>query len=235
MRERIQKIMSARGVSSRRAAEKLIANGRVFVNGRAAVLGDTADPELDKITLDGAPLPPPPEFTYIMLNKPRGYVTTMSDERGRKTVADLTSDLGIRVYPVGRLDIDSEGLLLMTNDGELANALMHPSGGVRKTYVVKVSGDAEAALPKLAAPIEIDGYTVEACEVAVLEQDKLQIVISEGRNRQIRRMCEAAGLSVIRLTRVAEGGLTLKGLKPGKWRYLTAKEEKLLRRRSENG
>ena len=229
MQERVQKILSARGVASRRAAEKMIEAGRVRRNGEIVRLGDTADSELDTITVDGMEVPPPPEFVYIMLNKPRGYVTTMSDERGRKTVADLVKDVKARVYPVGRLDIDSEGLLIMTNDGELANRLMHPSHEVRKMYEVKVRGDAVAALPTLVAPVEIDGRMVQAKDVQLTEPDKLTIVISEGRNRQVRRMCEAAGLHVTRLTRVSEGDLWIYGLQPGKWRYLTTKEEKLLR------
>ena len=229
MQERIQKIMAARGVASRRAAERLIEEGRVLCNGKPVRLGETADAQRDTITVDGVGIPPPQEFVYIMLNKPRGYVTTMSDERGRKTVADLVQDVNARVYPVGRLDIDSEGLLIMTNDGELANALMHPSHEVRKMYEVKVRGNVESALPVLSAPIEIDGRTVQAKDVQLNGPDKLTIVISEGRNRQVRRMCEAAGLHVLRLTRIAEGNLWIYGLHPGKWRYLTAKEEKTLR------
>ena len=229
MQERIQKIISARGVASRRAAEQLITQGRVLCNGRPVKLGDTADSKHDKITVDGAEIPPPPQFVYIMLNKPRGYVTTMSDERGRKTVVDLVADINTRVYPVGRLDIDSEGLLIMTNDGELANRLMHPSHEVPKTYMVKINGDTDAALPILKAPIELDGHTVQAKDVQLTASDKLSIIITDGRNRQIRRMCEVAGLTVKRLTRVSEGGLRLDGLKSGKWRYLTAKEENILR------
>ena len=229
MQERIQKILSVRGVASRRAAEALITQGRVKCNRRVVKLGDTADTEVDIITVDGVEIPSPPEFVYIMLNKPRGYVTTMSDERGRKTVVDLVADLKTRVYPVGRLDIDSEGLLIMTNDGELANKLMHPSHEVPKTYIVKVTGDTDIALPVLEAPVTLGGYTVQAKSVTLLEPDRLSIVITEGRNRQIRRMCEIAGLTVKRLTRVSEGNLQLEGIRPGKWRYLTAKEIKSLR------
>ena len=229
MQERIQKIISARGVASRRVAERMIEEGRVRRNGETVRLGDTADAMHDTISVDGTEIPLPPELVYIMLNKPRGYVTTMSDERGRKTVADLVIGVKTRVYPVGRLDIDSEGLLIMTNDGELANTLMHPSHEIRKMYEVKVRGDAEAALPALKTPIEIDGCMVQAKDVQLIAPDKLTIVISEGRNRQVRRMCEAAGLHVTRLTRIAEGDLWIYGLQPGKWRYLTAKEINMLR------
>ncbi|MDR1328525.1 MAG: rRNA pseudouridine synthase [Oscillospiraceae bacterium] len=222
---RLQKILSERGVASRRAAERLIASGRVTVNGAVAEIGMSADPERDEILIEGKPLPPETERRYIMLNKPRGYVTTMSDERGRKTTAELTADCPERVYPVGRLDMDSDGLLIMTNDGELAHKLMHPSHGIKKTYRVIAEGDVAAALPVLKAPIEIDGRETLAAEVSV-NGGELTVTISEGRNRQVRRMCEAAGLRVTRLTRISEGALELGGLKTGKWRYLTPQEVK---------
>ncbi|MDR2420980.1 MAG: rRNA pseudouridine synthase [Oscillospiraceae bacterium] len=235
MAERLQKILSGRGVSSRRAAEDMIAAGRVTVNGKTARIGDSADPERDDIRIDGAPLPPEEGRRYIMLNKPRGYVTTMSDERGRKTVAELVSDCPERLYPVGRLDMDSDGLLIMTNDGELAHRLAHPSHGIEKTYRVMVSGDIKSALPVLKAPMELDGGEVRAKRVEIARSGQtpgtdaaLMITVAEGRNRQVRRMCETAGLRVARLTRVSEGALRLGGLKPGGWRELTPEEIKSL-------
>ena len=228
MTERLQKILSGRGVASRRAAEKMIADGRVTVNGRVALLGESADPEKDEILLDGSLLPSVSENVYILLHKPRGYVTTVSDDRGRRTVMELVQDCPARVYPVGRLDMDSEGLLLMTNDGVFANALMHPRHNVNKTYEVWVTGYHNAALALLARPITLDGYTIRKPEVRLLWEDngkaKLIVTIHEGRNRQIRRMCEAAQMQVTRLRRISEGGLKLGDLPLGKWRYLTKEE-----------
>ncbi|MDR0446192.1 MAG: rRNA pseudouridine synthase [Oscillospiraceae bacterium] len=223
MPQRLQKILSSHGVASRRAAEALIEAGRVTVNGRVAVLGESAEAERDDIRLDGKPLPPTAERIYIMLNKPRGYVTTLSDERGRKTVAELTADCPARVYPVGRLDMDSDGLLLLTNDGEFAQTLMHPSHGIAKTYRVIAGGDIASALPILQAPITLDGREVLASEVRV-ENGALIISVTEGRNRLVRRMCAAAGLRVRRLTRISEGTLKIGELPMGKWRYLTPRE-----------
>lgn len=234
MKERIQKILSARGLASRRQAEQWIRDGRVLCNGQVAALGDTADIKTDTILVDGKLLPPAQDHVYIMLNKPRGYVTTLSDEKGRRNVSELVEDCGCRVYPVGRLDMDSEGLLLFTNDGEFANRMMHPSHEVTKTYLVTVSGLDKGKLQKLSEPILLDGYLIKKPLVSLsgaLEIDcsRLYITIHEGRNRQVRRMCAAAGLSVKRLKRVSEGTLELGDLKPGKWRYLTEKEiEKLL-------
>ena len=228
MTERLQKILSARGVASRRAAEKLIEEGRVTVNGAVAALGQTADPETDDILLDGKPLPSGSEYVYILLHKPRGYVTTMSDEKGRKTAAQLVADCGVRVYPVGRLDMDSEGLLLFTNDGEFANRMMHPKHEVQKTYLTWVEGFSEAALEKLKQPITLDGYRIRAPKVRVVKPGLLEITIHEGRNRQVRRMCDTAGMHVTRLKRIREGELTLGDLPLGKWRFLTGEEiEKL--------
>ncbi|MDR3278536.1 MAG: rRNA pseudouridine synthase [Oscillospiraceae bacterium] len=228
MLERIQKILSARGACSRREAERLIADGRVTVNGVTASLGQSADGGTDVIALDGAPLRPPGERVYIMLNKPRGVVTTVRDDRGRQTAVSLVADCGARVYPVGRLDMDSDGLLLLTNDGAFANRLTHPSGEKEKTYLAEVSGDIDAALPVLSQPMEIDGYTVRPARVTA-DGGRLTFTIHEGRNRQIRKMCAQAGLAVRRLTRVSEGGVALGGLPPGAWRRLTAAEvEKLL-------
>ncbi len=230
MNERIQKILSARGLTSRRKAEEWIANGRVTVNGAVANLGDRADPEMDEILLDGKSLPTGTKHVYIMLHKPRGYVTTLSDEKGRKNVTQLVSDCGQRVYPVGRLDMDSEGLLLLTNDGEFANRLMHPRHEVTKIYHVTVNGYSEEAFEQLKQPITLDGYTILPPEVSLYQApDKqgnavIRVGIHEGRNRQVRRMCAIAGLSVKRLVRVAEGSLKLGSLPLGRWRYLTDDE-----------
>lgn len=228
MRQRLQKILSARGVASRRKAEALIEQGLVCVNGKTAALGDGADPDTDEITVEGRPLPSAPEYRYIMLNKPRGYVTTLSDEKGRDDAARLVADCGVRVYPVGRLDMDSEGLLLFTNDGEFANALMHPRHQVEKTYRVWVRGYRPGGEQALARPIELDGYVIRPPRVKLLKTDgdrgELLITIHEGRNRQIRRMAEAAGMQVTRLRRIREGSLELGNLGPGKWRELTAEE-----------
>lgn len=233
MAERLQKILSARGVASRRTAETWIQQGRVMVNGIPARLGDTADPEQDEILLDGKPLPQGQEPVYILLNKPRGYVTTLSDEQGRPNAAQLVADCGVRVYPVGRLDMDSEGLLLFTNDGAFANALMHPKHQVKKTYDVWVTGYVPGAEIRLARPIELDGYTIRKPEVKLLKADgnraRLRVTIHEGRNRQIRRMCQAAGMTVTRLRRIREGSLSLGDLAPGAWRYLTREEVARLR------
>jgi len=230
MEERLQKILSARGVCSRRKAEEKITAGSVLVNGILAKLGDTADPDRDEILVDGIPLPPMTEFVYIMLNKPRGYVTTLSDEKGRPNAAQLVADCGVRVYPVGRLDMDSEGLLLFTNDGEFANQLMHPKHEVNKTYRVTVRGFTIDCLEKLKLPVELDGYTIRKPEVSLLRSSgtsgkaELEVTIHEGRNRQVRRMCEIAGMTVIRLNRISEGKLKLGNLPQGKWRHLTAAE-----------
>ena len=233
MRQRIQKILSARGVASRRRAEEMIQSGLVTVNGAAAALGDTADPEIDEILVGGKPLPSQEKYVYILLNKPRGYVTTLSDEKGRPNAAQLVADCGVRVYPVGRLDMDSEGLLLFTNDGAFANELMHPKHEVQKTYDVWVTGYVPGGEIRLAKPITLDGYTIRPPKVRLLNAEgqkaKFQITIHEGRNRQVRRMCEAAGMHCTRLRRVKEGSLSLGNLPLGKWRYLTEAEVKSLR------
>ena len=228
MKERLQKILSARGVASRRKAEEMIQSGLISVNGIIAQLGDAADPETDEILVEGRPLPSANGHVYILLHKPRGYVTTLSDEKGRPNAAQLVADCGVRVYPVGRLDMDSEGLLLFTNDGEFANALMHPKHEVKKTYDTWVTGYVPGAEVKLSRPIELDGYTIRPPKVKLVRADgrkaKFQITIHEGRNRQVRRMCEAAGMSVTRLKRIREGSLMLGELSLGKWRYLTPEE-----------
>lgn len=227
MKERIQKILSARGLASRRTAENWIRAGRVRVNGAVCTLGASADPDADRIEVDGVPLPPPPGKMYLMLNKPRGYVTTLKDEKNRKTAASLV-DCGCRVYPVGRLDYDSEGLLLFTNDGQLADRLMHPRANVCKTYEVTVEGDWRGGEALLARPIVLDGYRIHPPSVRLLRGEGsravFEITIREGRNRQIRRMCEAAGLRVLRLRRTQEGTLRLGMLPSGKWRELTKEE-----------
>ena len=231
MMERMQKILSARGVASRRAAEQMILDGRITCNGVVCKLGESADPEKDQILVDGNPLPAQGEHVYIMLNKPRGYVTTLSDEKGRKNAAQLVSDCGKRVYPVGRLDLDSEGLLIFTNDGDLANHLMHPKHEINKTYEVRVTGYTINSLDNLKKSIVLDGYKIKPPHVICIrkEQDEkntaiLQVTIHEGRNRQVRRMCAAAGMEVRRLKRISEGNLKLGALAPGKWRYLTIDE-----------
>ena len=226
--ERLQKILSARGLASRRAAEEWIKAGRVTVNGKTAALGDTADADTDEICVDGNPLPRQEGLVYLVLHKPRGYVTTLHDEKGRPDAAQLVADCGARVYPVGRLDMDSEGLLLFTNDGAFANRLMHPSHQVEKNYEVQVSGYAAEKLTLLRRPIVLDGYRIAPPEVRLLSRagDKawVQVVIHEGRNRQVRRMCQAAGLTVLRLKRTREGDLRLGDLPLGKWRSHTEAE-----------
>ena len=235
MTQRLQKIIASRGVTSRRKAEEMITAGRVTCNGRVCLLGESADPDIDTILLDGKPLPSGGEYTYIMLHKPRGFVTTLSDEKGRRNVAELVKDCGQRVYPVGRLDMDSEGLLLLTNDGDFANHLMHPKHLVDKTYLVTVEGYSETGLEQLGQPITLDGYTITKPSVKLLTADekgraRLEVVIHEGRNRQVRRMCAAAGMQVIRLVRIAEGELQLGNLPLGKWRELTDREVQMLKR-----
>ena len=228
MEERLQKLLSAAGVCSRRAAEGYITSGRVTVNGIPAELGRRADPEKDDIRLDGKPISGPAEPVYLLLNKPRGYVTTLSDEQGRKTVAELVGDCGTRVYPVGRLDLDSEGLLLMTNDGALMQHLIHPSGEINKVYQVSVYGSVQGCAARLASLTDLEGETIRPAQVEVLRQTRqtaeLSITIHEGKNRQIRRMCAACGLTVKRLRRVREHTLELGDLPIGKWRYLTQEE-----------
>lgn len=234
MKERLQKIISARGVASRRKAEELILAGQVTVNGSPASLGDTADPETDEIRVAGQPLPPGERHVYILLNKPRGYVTTLSDEKGRPNVTRLVADCGVRVYPVGRLDMDSEGLLLLTNDGAFANALAHPKHEVEKTYDVWVTGYTPGGEARLARPITLDGYTIRPPKVRLLKAEgsiaRFRVTIHEGRNRQVRRMCESAGMHCTRLRRIQEGGLSLGPLPVGKWRYLTEEEVKRLQK-----
>ena len=216
MTDRIQKILSAYGIASRRQAEQMIQQGRVICNGQVCQLGQTADPDIDAILVDGKPLPKKGERVYILLHKPRGYVTTLSDEKGRKNAASLVQDCGVRVYPVGRLDMDSEGLLLFTNDGDFANRLMHPKHEVQKTYKVTVTGCTESAVEKLRQPVVLDGYRIRPPQIETvmlsenpLGKSVLLVTIHEGRNRQVRRMCAMAGMEVTRLIRIREGQLQL--------------------------
>lgn len=228
MTERLQKLIASAGLCSRRTAEEWIAAGRVRVNGALASVGDRADPETDTVTVDGIPLPETASPVYLMLNKPRGYVTTLSDEYGRRTAAELVAGCGARVYPVGRLDRDSEGLLLFTNDGDLAQRLLHPRHEVDKVYLVTVRGDIRGAAERLMAITELDGEPIapaQAEEVSRHEgQALLRVTIHQGKNRQVRRMCARIGLHVARLQRIQEDALLLGDLPPGKWRYLTDRE-----------
>jgi len=226
--ERVQKILSAHGITSRRNAEKMILDGRVNINGIQATLGQNATFGLDDISVDGVLLTVPGEHIYLMLNKPSGYITTVSDIRGRQTVMDLITDINVRVYPVGRLDKDSEGLLIFTNDGDFANKIMHPSFDKQKTYEVEALGDVDKALMLLQEPIRVDEHTVHAIKVELSAKydggGVFRITISEGRNRQVRKMCYSCGLTVTSLKRVSIGSLGLGDLKSGQWRFLTKEE-----------
>ena len=230
---RIQKVLSDHGVLSRRKTEEAIQRGRVTVNGRPCSIGQKINPRKDIIAIDGVnvQLQKKKKNVYILLNKPRGYITTTSDEQGRQTVADLVADAPAKVYPVGRLDKNSEGLLLLTNDGSLANAVMHPSGRISKTYRVTVRPDiTEDQLVKLSVGVDIgDGKTPTLpATVQVIDREPgrvvLRLTIYEGRNRQVRKMCEAVGLEVARLKRISVGPLKLGMTAPGKWRELTPSE-----------
>ncbi|MDF1495057.1 pseudouridine synthase [Caproiciproducens sp. CPB-2] len=230
---RLQKMLADCGVASRRKAEEMISAGEVKVNGITAKIGDKADPKKDKVSVNGRLLDTHVKPIYIMLNKPRGFITTMSDEMDRKCVAELIKDVPERIYPVGRLDRESEGLLLMTNDGEFANAMTHPSLHIPKTYRVTVHPSiSEDQLTQIAVGIVIDGRKTAPAKVNVLSQETgrvvLEIVLYEGRNRQIRKMCEQLGLEVARLKRIAVGPVKLGMLQPGTWRPLTAEEVKKL-------
>lgn len=242
MEQRIQKIISDCGVTSRRKAEEMISAGRVKVNGRPVKLGDKADPVHDLISIDGINLNTAEKKSsiYIMLNKPRGYVTTMSDELGRKCVTELLGDVEERVYPIGRLDKNSEGLLLFTNDGKLANQIMHPSCHIPKTYRVTVRPDiSEEQVLELTEGVELeDGKTLPATVLVLTKEPGrvvLQITIKEGRNRQIRRMCESVGLEVARLKRTSVGPIKLGMLQPGDHRDLTSAELTALRNAIQKG
>ena len=226
---RLQKHLAECGIASRRKAEELIAAGKVKINGHIAEIGAKVDPKRDKVTVRGKAVVPVNEKVYIMLNKPRGFVTTMSDELGRKTVSDLVADAQARIFPVGRLDRDSEGLLIMTNDGDFANKLTHPSSHVNKTYRVTVKGVAEEEqILQMKEGIVLDGRKTLPCDCFVAERKPdrtvLIFVLNEGRNRQIRRMCEEVGLEVLRLKRTEIAGVKLGMLPQGKWRPLNERE-----------
>ncbi len=230
--ERLQKILSQAGIASRRASEKLMLEGRVSVNGTTVMeLGTKADPARDDIRVDGSRIKTPERHTYVLLNKPRGYVTTRSDPEKRPTVLDLLKAVREYIYPVGRLDYDSEGLLILTNDGELAARLTHPRHGLTRVYEVKVLGDPDAHdLARMSKGISIDGRRTEAADVIALGPSHLQVTVREGRNRQVRKMCEAIGHPVTALRRVAIGPLRDSRLKIGHWRELSPQEVERLRK-----
>ena len=226
---RIQKFISDSGVMSRRKAEEEILNGKIFVNGKKAEIGQKIDPEGDIVTYLGKVVERTDKKIYLLLNKPRGYVATLSDEKDRRCVADLVKDINLRVYPIGRLDYNSEGVLLMTNDGEIANRLIHPSTNVEKVYMVRIKGKIEPwQLEKLNSPMTVDGYRLKPVKVTLedsaTENQVLRFILHEGRNRQIRKMCEQVGVFITRLKRVSIGKIYLGGLAPGKWRLLTKVE-----------
>lgn len=234
---RLQKYLSTAGIMSRRAAEKEIQSGRIKVNGLPAELGQKIIPGKDRVTYNGKPviIKNNDRKVYIMLNKPRGYVTTLSDEKSRKCVAELVNDLDTRVYPIGRLDMDSEGLLLFTNDGELANKLTHPKHSIPKIYHVKVKGEITGEqLKNLGKPMIIDDYEIRPVECDIITRRDnftvIRMVLFEGRNRQIRKMCEQTGLEITKLQRVAIGNIKLGDLAPGKWRHLTKTQVEYLKK-----
>lgn len=227
---RLQKFIADAGVMSRRSAEEEIKNGNISVNGHVATPGTKVDPQNDVITFKGKRIRYEKRVcTYIMLNKPRGYLSSTADDRGRKCVTDLLDEVEARVYPVGRLDLISEGMLLLTDDGELKNRLTHPSHQIPKVYRVKVGGTvSDEQMEILTSALLIDGYKIKPVTVSVSAEDEtgtvLKMTLYEGRNRQIRKMCEQAGLTVKRLARVSIGDLKLDGMPVGKWRYLTKEE-----------
>ena len=227
---RLQKFIADSGLMSRRAAEGEIERGNISVNGHVAAIGTKIDPASDVVTYKGKRIRfERKKYTYIMLNKPRGYLSSTTDDRGRKCVTDLLDGVEARVYPVGRLDLISEGMILLTDDGELKNRLTHPSHTIPKVYRVKVGGSvSQTQYDILTSPLEIDGYKIKPVDVLITGEDEsgtvLKFTLFEGRNRQIRKMCEAADLTVKRLSRVSIGNLKLDGLPVGKWRYLEQHE-----------
>ncbi len=228
--ERLQKILARAGIGSRRHCEELIADGRVSINGEVAELGARADVDVDRIEVDGVAIGVRPDLVHYLLNKPAGVVTTAADPQGRRTVIDLVPEEP-RVFPVGRLDYDTEGLLLLTNDGDLANRLTHPSHGVEKEYVAVVDGaPTRGELRRLREGVELDDGVTAPAKVATIEPSVLRITIHEGRNRQVRRMCEAIGHPVVRLVRTRIGPIADRSLKPGEWRSLTVDEVRALER-----
>ena len=230
MLERLQKLISQAGITSRRAAEELILAGRVKVNGiMVTELGSKADPAVDSITVDGKPVKPVSSHIYILLNKPAGFMTTLDDPEGRQLVTDLLPDISERIYPVGRLDYNTEGLLLLTNDGDWANKLMHPRHEIEKEYHIRVRGKVhQSQIDQLQRGVLLDERPTAPATVRLIkdgeQNDWLSITIHEGRNRQVRRMCEAVSLSVVRLRRIRYGILELGSLKPGQYRKLTEHE-----------
>ena len=235
---KLQKYFSDCAIMSRRAAEEEIKKGKVTVNGEVATLGSRIDPERDVVIYKGKRvLLPKKDKTYVLLNKPRGIVTTLSDEKGRPTVISLLRGLGTRVYPVGRLDIDSDGLLLLTDDGELTNRLTHPRHQMPKIYHVTVKGELQAEqFKKLTSALVIDGYKIQPVAVEIIKKEPstttLKMTLFEGRNRQIRKMCALCELSITTLTRVALGNISLGSLPVGKWRYLSDDEVAYLKAES---
>lgn len=228
--ERIQKVLAAAGVASRRAVEEMVAEGRITVNGKPARLGQRVDPDQDKVEVDGNPVGLRTDLVYYLLNKPSGVVTTASDPQGRPTVVDMVPGEP-RVFPVGRLDADSEGLLLLTNDGGLTHRLTHPSFGVAKEYLAHVEGrPSRGALRRLRDGVELDDGAAQAVAVSLPEPSVIRIVVHEGRNRLVRRMCEAVGHPVIRLVRTRIGPLADRSLPPGQWRVLKPSEVRELER-----
>lgn len=229
-KQRLQKFIADSGLMSRRAAEAEIERGNVSVNGHVASIGMKIDPSADVVSYKGRRIRyEKKKYTYIMLNKPRGYLSSTADDRGRKCVTDLLDGISARVYPVGRLDLISEGMILLTDDGELKNRLTHPSHTIPKVYRVKVGGAvSQSQYDILTSPLEIDGYKIKPVDVVIASEDEggtvLKMTLFEGRNRQIRKMCEAADLTVKRLSRVSIGNLKLDGLPVGKWRYLEQSE-----------
>ena len=231
---RLQKFMADNGIASRRKCEEMIEQGIVKVNGNTAHIGDKVDPKKDKVTVKGRKIAVKDNLVYILLHKPRGYITTMQDEQGRKCVAELVKDVGVRIYPVGRLDRESEGMLLMTNDGAFSNAMTHPTRHVPKTYRVTIRpGITDDQIAAFQDGIEIDGRMTAPASIRVIDKSEgrvvVEVIIYEGRNRQIRKMCEAVKLEVIRLKRNAVGNVKLGMMKPGQWEDLTAEELKGLR------
>jgi len=228
--ERLQKVLARVGIGSRRVCEDLIAEGRVLVDGEMAVLGRRVDPETALIEVDGAPVGVRPDLVHYVLNKPAGVVTTSDDPQGRPTVVGLVPNEP-RVFPVGRLDVDTEGLLLLTNDGELAHRLTHPSYGVEKEYVAEVEGlPTRAVLRRLREGVELDDGPTAPARATLVDPSVVRLTIHEGRNRQVRRMCEAVGHSVVRLVRTRIGPLADRSLAPGAWRELTGDEVRSLQR-----
>ena len=232
---RIQKYLSDCGVMSRRAAEREIEQGKIYINGQRAVIGQKIDPSKDVVKYNNEIVGQADKhFQYIMLYKPRGYVTTMSDEKNRKCITELIKDIGTRVYPIGRLDMYSEGLLLLTNDGDLTNKLTHPKHNIPKIYHVKLAGDVTPEqLKALSSPMTIDDYEIQPVENELVSRNEhntvIRMTLYEGRNRQIRKMCENLDLEILNLKRIAVGNITLGDLHPGKWRRLTQSQIKYLK------